>query len=491
MTQSESKRGEHSIVRSRESRAAHRRLIRPSLGAAIICSMMIGSAFALGVTAGVVTRAMQSNSSNDPSRLDQYGGPQPSDLAGQTRGLVQGMLGAPPSSTNGTSNLDEPSPASSSLHWWFTNTVLDNGYYQTASAVFYNFTTPEDFPGGDTIFVGASAWDTYYSYPTVGDYDQEGFVGGSWSVTQTSSPCSSNPDWCAYFSLCEGSANNGYCDGSSSVGFTTWEYEIQPSTAYEDEMTVTTTSASGGWLTQYSGFVFYIGANNAHQLIDSWSWTMGTSITDTQMLVEYEVCFSGTCPLAFTDYEEIYSLNSVEAWPMFNIHTSIGLIAATTKEINWGGYEWIAASGSTYPTNAPGTFVESYSSGQNYVNIDNQRFGVWVVSEIGNGWEVISVTSSEGSHFSVPVNVLSYADPTTGILVYYYADYCSLPCGDYAFSPEESVVDSGPGGLNAPNSIMWINGTVPSAGTYLMSVYAYDPSPASYSVSEWQLEFTN
>ncbi len=354
--------------------------------------------------------------------------------------------------------------------------------------MFYNFTTPDSFSQDDTIFVGLSSWNTYSYGDADAMYDQEGFVAGSWYVTQTSNPCASSNAWCAYFSLCLAGAVDSYCSSGTQY-FTTWEWELQPSTPYEEELSISSTpSQTGfGYVDLYSGYLW----NGAGQLLDSWTEIYSGAYEDF-LTVEYQECFSSECYLGFTDYEEIYGdLNPVENWPAFNIHTSIGFVSFqhdSTADIPFGGgFGW---EGTGWPTDDPGSFSDKWYSGLVHVNISNMPFAVWVGNAFGSGLYSVYITSTEGSHFSARASINPLEDPSnSGTSVEYQANYCSLPCGDYSYYPSSSSIQPD-SDLYSPNANMWINGTVPAAGTYTISMYAWDGNPVdSTYLSYWTITF--
>lgn len=181
----------------------------------------------------------------------------------------------------------------------------------------------------------------------------------------------------------------------------------------------------------------------------------------------------------------------MENWPAFNIHTSIGFVSFqhdSTADIPFGGgFGW---EGTGWPTDDPGSFSDKWYSGLVHVNISNMPFAVWVGNAFGSGLYSVYITSTEGSHFSARASIDPLEDPSdSGASVDYQANYCSLPCGDYSYYPSSSSIrpDSD---LYSPNANMWINGTVPAAGSYTISMYAWDGNPVdSTYLSYWTITF--
>ncbi len=395
---------------------------------------------------------------------------------------------SPKNVTLGAVPIGGVAPATSSTHWWFTNFV-SSSFSEDAQAMFYNITTPDSFSQDDTIFIGLSAWDTFYYLTDLGIYDQMGIVAGSWYVSQTSNPCSSTSDWCAYFSTCIGSSTNGYCTTSAGV-WETWEWALQPSTSYEEEFSISDIwdSSIGMWWATYQGFLF----SGSGQLLDSWS-QVHLSNNEVFLMIKTQQTYGSSTSLDFTDYEEVYNIgNSVDPWPAFNLHTLVGVFSVqhgSTPHVPWGGYEW---AGSGYPTDQPGTFVQSFygsSNHQNYVNISNMPFAVWVGNPFGSGLYSVTITLPYASPFQASANIDPLADPGGGSDVYYQANYCSLNCQDYVYIPSYSIIQPY-SDLHSPNAVMWIDGYVPSAGTYTMSMYAYSPTYGSTYLSYWTITFT-
>lgn len=427
------------------------------------------------VSRGGLPFARQGNENSDGL---QYGHEPPN-------GTHAPKISPPPKNvTLGSVPTSGVAPAASSIHWWFTNLVASD-FSEDAQAMFYNITTPDSYGQSNTIFIGASTWDTYLYGIDTGDYDQMGIVAGSWYVTQTSNPCATSGGWCAYFSVCLGGAFDSYCS-SGTTYFETWEWALQPSTSYEEEFSITDKTDNGGWSVDYSGYLF----SSSHQLMDSWSFLTQSAAEDF-LHISTNMCYGSSCYLDFTDYEEVYNTgNTVDPWPAFNLHTAIGIYSVqhgSTPHVPWGDYEW---TGSGYPTNQHGSFTDNYYSGrQNYVNISNMPFAAWVGSPFGSGLYSVTVGLSKGSSFSVDAGIDPLADPAGGYLVYYYPEYCSLPCSDYNYHPADSSVQPD-SDIDSPNAVMQISGTVPGPGTYLMSLYAYCPVCDSTYLSYWTLTFT-
>ena len=188
----------------------------------------------------------------------------------------------------------------------------------------------------------------------------------------------------------------------------------------------------------------------------------------------------------FTIYEEWYSMNSVEAWPAFNLHTS--LLADFVTKIDWTQYEPLGVpSGFTGLMIVPGTTHD-----WNNLNIDNEPFAVWVGTWFGNGELTVRVSNSQKNTIKVGIDPL--ADPNGGYTVYYYFDYCgtsnTLPCGDVSFSPGGSTVQPD-SYFYSPNAQMIA--TIPAGfpvGTYTMNLYSYDQGDNSWQICMWWLTVT-
>jgi hypothetical protein len=353
--------------------------------------------------------------------------------------------------------------------------------------MFYNITTPDTFGQGDQMFAGVSAFDNYQYGSVTGNYDQEGIVTGSFDVTQTSAPCGSSNQWCAYFSICLGGSFDSYCTTGSNY-FTTWEWALSPNTKYGEELTIVNhpNTVGSGYQIEYWGYLY--SANG--QVLQSFDFDQ-PSAYQTSYLIQDSVTYGTSTVIDFTDYEEIYTIgNSVDAWPAFNFYTAISLLNSTNSVITllWTTPEYI---GSGYPTSDGGAnFYYTYSGGQNFVNINNMPFSVWVGNPFGGGLYSVTVTSSAGSSFWVSAEIEPIADPTSGSSVYYQANYCSLPCGDYSYSPTSSAIQP-MSYADTPNAKMIISGTVPSAGTYTMSMYAWwSHDGGTTYLSYWTLTFT-
>ena len=369
-------------------------------------------------------------------------------------------------------------------HWWF-GTVIQPIMNERTAVVYFNITTPDSFTTGDDIFIGASAWDT------LGNYAQEGIVGGGsfWTVTENApAACGSSNQWCAYFSMCIYSETS---DCASTIwpytGWITWEFgPLQPSTMYQEQMQVSWASDRFGIQTFFSG-EFY---DNSHHLLNGFAAPYASN-SGVYLQIEYQQCNSGySCSYGFTDYEEVYNLNSVQAWPAFNPHTFIA-VHAPTDHLQWSGW----GKGSGFPSSNTMQYTASYSGGQNYVIIQNAPFAVWVGTWFGNGFYDFT-TSDCACGFQITVPIDPLADPGGGYDVSYADYYCGYPgtppCPDISFSPTYSIVQPD-SDFYTGNAQMTISGVAPgSPATWIVSLYSYDPdsSPGSTYLSQWEITFS-
>ncbi len=370
------------------------------------------------------------------------------------------------------------------MHWWFTNLVA-SGFTENAYSVILNVTTPDAYSGGDMVYAAASIFDS------LSNYDQEGIaVGSSWVGEQA--PCTGGRDWCAYFSVCVPSSLNNYCGGPSAIGFTTYNYDLQPNTEYQEQMSVDSIYDGLIWLDELKMSISSVDLNTGGTtLLDSWTYT-NYALEGFHFVLTQSYCDgASTCPLDFTDYEEVYALNSVEGWPAFNFHTAIQ-VSASVNCVPWQGTEQL---GSGFPGyNSPLQMVMGCTGGRyawNTVSIDNNPFDVWAGQPWGYGFDTQYVFNSKGSSFSVAESLNALADPRAGDSLEYQVDYCSnLPCSDFSYQPWITWVQSA-NFYWSPNGLMWVNGTVPTAGTYTISAYAVDLGYANLptDISQWNIVF--
>ena len=350
---------------------------------------------------------------------------------------------------------------------WKFGTIDSVSGLADASYLIFNVTTPQSTSMGDTLFIGESVFDTNSWY------DQMGIVGGGsqggwFQVDQTPNPCEPGSNWCAYFSF--GVTGSGNC--------TTWHYyefaygPLKISESYEFTMVIA------------EGTIYFevLGPNGAQTVVGESSFYTGGSyfVVGHQT---YECSNHNLVWDDFTDYEEDYGNNPVEAWPAYNAHTKV--VAYLTS----GGYDqvpWWPYSIST-PSGFPGQTVTSWSSPYNDVNIDNVNFASWVGTWFGNGDQISTVSNSQNSVTVALIDPL--ADPSGGFTVWYEYNFCSVPCGDVSFSPGSSTVQSD-SYFYSPNAEMVV--TLPAGfttGTYLMALYAVEGSGNTY-VTYWYLTVT-
>jgi hypothetical protein len=403
-------------------------------------------------------------------------------------------------STSGMNSLNR-SPPLSDPHWYFGTQADEN--YPSTNAIFYNFTTPDGFQQSDQVFTGVSSWDSQENY------DQMGIVTGSWFVNQNggSAPCSTSNHWCAYFSTCFAPSNGNYCL-SGNAGFQAWEYDLTSSTNYEEEMAIKCQPITHGCAYQLNGYLYYMGTNNAHQLLDSLAYTLSYGVT--HFTVQGVYCIASDCFPDFTDYEEVDATNPVEPWPAFNFHTDIAVAGGTqvgwtpvgslgANEIGFPSQFANLCTTSTYPHyNLLGVCYYTYSGSQNFVNIDNEPFEAWVGNYLGYGVYILTLHCRPTCGFAAMAWIGPIADPTGGYYVSYQYNYCTLPCGYVFFSPSSSPVLP-PSDSQGYNAQMGVSGSGENPGTYFMNLYSYDanstgPSTGtivpSWQISQWEIVFT-
>lgn len=368
------------------------------------------------------------------------------------------------------------SPDSSSLHWYFGG-YTSSGFSTEVPTLFYNITTPDSFTVSDMLFAGLSTYDT----TSTPDYDQMGVVAGSgWSSTQTSSaPCNNTNEWCAYFSMCI------YGTGCASGGGTFIDWELGPissNTQYEEEMNWVTHGGRSPFLTLE--FELYSDGT----LLDQVSNTGYTFPIGTEFLVQ-QYAESGT-EFCFTDYEEVYALNSIESFPSFNFHTNIGGVGSAVPM--YSAYYGTDPPGDNA---GPGMISTSYSESLNYVTIQNEPWEAWVWEPFGSGIVDWTQIGSEGTDFEVAAGIGPYADPYDGYSLSYYYTYCTLPCSDVTFSPGSSPVlawNSCPLPQECSNADIYVSGTIPAGpSTYVIGVYALGVYHGVdyYTISQFEINF--
>ncbi|MCI4338750.1 MAG: hypothetical protein L3J68_00245 [Thermoplasmata archaeon] len=349
---------------------------------------------------------------------------------------------------------------------WKFGSLDSHGMAFYVTKLTFNITTPQSSSEGDTVFIGASVFDNGYVYDQMGIVGA-GSQGGQWSVSQTSSPCYNTGNWCAYFSF-------GVV-GWWSCATTYYSFSYGP-LAYSESYRFTM-SISGGTVS------FQVqGPNGAGTVIGSGTWyTGGTSF----VLADYtQECWN---PIVawddFTDYEEDYGNNPVEAWPAFNLHTSI--VAQTPPsaayQISWTTYSV------SPPTGFPGQYESFWNSPYNEVNISNENFASWVGTWFGNGEFTVQVSNTAPRVIDAEIDPL--ADPSYGFPVSYQYNFCSVPCGDVSFSPASSTVQAD-SYFYLPNAKMIVS--LPSGfavGTYLMALYAVESNGETY-LTFWSLIVT-
>ncbi|MGC2288974.1 MAG: hypothetical protein WA688_03860 [Thermoplasmata archaeon] len=250
-------------------------------------------------------------------------------------------------------------------------------------------------------------------------------------------------------------------------------------TSYEFEMTFS--GQSSGTI---AGYVYYMGPSNAHTLVNSFTFDTGGTYLS--------VANAGGCSnafIGFTDYQEIFSTNSVEEWPAFNFHSGIAVLPVSgTTQLPWTNIT-IGCFGDCPPSGYPGGLTTSYSSPQNFVAIQNQPFLV----EIGTNWghgEAKYTLAPDNLPTSFMVPIAPMEDPKGGYDVNYDYNYCSIPCGDVTFSVPDSPVEVWSSSFHT-NAYMII--TLPkgfAAGTYPMNLYSWWPDAGSAGISSVTLVIT-
>jgi hypothetical protein len=350
---------------------------------------------------------------------------------------------------------------------WFYSANVNSSFSTTTSALYYNITPPESFDLGDALFAGLSVYSSETATQSYDSFDQMGIVGGGtsgtyWDATQTSTPCYDTRDWCAWFSICINECSSG--------DYLTWEFGIlTPGQDYEMEMywTYGGIARCGGYGI-LNGDLYWIGPNNVHQLQDSMSYDFPCDTGGETFLVQQCIPFGNGCTTAFdfTDWEEVYGLNTVSDIPTFNLQTNIGGVDQQIPFYNHG---------INVPSSPPPyAMTWSFSGGHNYVNIDNEPYLSWVGAPIGDGLETWQVSGSQGNTFQLDNPMGVGADPASGYDVNFYYDYCTLPCSDVSFSPTYAEVTSCQTCIDA---YFDVSGTIPAGPSYyIMGVYG------SYSV---------
>ena len=403
--------------------------------------------------------------------------------------LTNNSTGAPPTGPawTGPVNTGGPvlggtapdgiTPEEQGASWWY-GTVASSSFSENAYSIYYNITVPQAGTGGDSEFTLASAFDSNLGY------DQMGLGSGQYDVNdppyvyaETGAPCNGVNAWCAVFSI----QTQSYESECFYAPYYQWEYgPLLNGISYEFEMTF-----SGQQSGTLAAYVYYMGPTNSHTLVNSFTFLTGGAY--------FSVAQLGGCYNAgydFTDYEEIHSLNSVEAWPAYNYHSEVAVLPVSgTKQIPWTA---LAACGTSCPpSNFPGQYTTSYTSGQNVVTIQNQPFLAAISTNFGHGESTITLHQSNlPTSFYVPIDPM--ADPTGGYDVFYEYNYCSLPsgqCGDVGFNPGDAIVQ--------PWSSNWhtagnMTVTLPkpfTVGSYVMNLYAC--SNSNCGISAWVLVITS
>jgi hypothetical protein len=362
-------------------------------------------------------------------------------------------------SNNSTGGSGGPGPLITNVHYWYG--VVYNGAPTGAhTGVFFNVTTPQSPDQTDALFDGVSVWDESTVYFQMGIVGASPNNGQSWACTGGSCQCNSavgygSSQWCAYVSF----ISYNYFTCAQSV--TAYEFNVlTPNTKY---------SFKAQW---NSGTISYSGSG-----IGTGAYTDGAN--GFFILGQISPCL-GRNTDDFTVYEEIYDTNPVQAWPAFNLHSDV-------EVPGFSSWSWGTVSQST-PSGFPGQWVAGWQSGIETVNIDNERFAIWVGNPFFSGIYTFSKPSGWSGKVTVGLNAV--LDPANGYSVTLQYNYVTLPARWVSFTVNP---------LTVPNGVYWyiptgyMVVTVPTGtsyhGTFTMAVYAVDSATGS-AISYWYFDFT-
>jgi hypothetical protein len=337
------------------------------------------------------------------------------------------------------------------------------GNYCEISKIVMNITTPQSGGSGDTLFEGMSVYDS------AGFYDQIGIATGDWQNNGggTVPECVSSFAWCLYYSF----ANPG-SNGCSVTYYGIMDGYLLRDTSYELKIY---DDPSNGAIYYYAYQITSTGLS----LVDQGDYYTGGTYFYLASTFGVGECFYDD----YTNYEEWVDgdLNSVQAWPAFNFHTTV--YAEDVTSMSWSQYSISTPSGFT------GALISTFFNYDwSWMNVTNEPFRMWVGVYFGEGMENISVSNTHSNSFNVDLNAV--ADPNSGYSVTLTYAYCQIPCADVSFTPSTPSVSTV---ANYHNPDAYLTVTLPqgfAAGTYTMTVYAEYTAETTYAISYWWLVVT-
>jgi len=374
---------------------------------------------------------------------------------------------------------DTPATQQSSPPKWFYGTVASPLIPENAYSIYYNITVPQVGTTGDSLAVLASAFDSNLAY------DQMGINAGPYAINdpptvyaETGEPCSGAYAnyWCGIFSI-QTLNYDGQC--TFYAPFYQWEFgPLSTGNPYEFEMTF-----AGQPSGELAGYLYFMGPSDPHTLLTNFTFLTGGT--------HFSVANSGGCSdtaQGFTDYEEVNSVNSLEAWPAFNFHSDVEILPVSgTTQLQWTDICVAGGYGACPPSGFPGQYTTGFSSGHNVVTIQNQPFLVAIGTNFGHGQAIDAI-----SHLALPVNfyvpIDPMADPDAGYSVDYSYDYCSIPCSDVSFSGSPAAVQPWSSNWHTAGKMLVSLPLGFTLGTYPMNLYSC--SAGNCDISQWILIIT-